>query len=474
MKRVILSILLSLLNSALAHASFNEFQLQLVADRYQLNYELDVSGQSLLASGVIRVKNISNKPADHVPLRLYRLLTVTAITDLNGVDLPFNQQILSNDDWPLLQTNYIEIALQRPLKPNESFAFNIEYSGYLKGYTETGMQYVKDSISDSFSIIRMDAYAYPIVTYPNDRVNRQAKFWLHRYDYDVTVEVPIGYVVANGGQLITSDIQGDKQTYRYHNKLPAWRMDFAIAKYQQYNNGNYQVFSWESEQISNALLAQISKTFALYQSWFGPLQQNLGYTFIEVPKNYGAQADVTAIIQDASGFNELNRVYHEISHQWNVKSLDVFSPRWNEGLATFLEYLTLDQMAGEGQLAGKTKQVLQQIRQLPEKQPLYGETSFIDYGKAGLNSYSVGMVFYQLLYDLMGQNTFNKIIGGFYQTHYQTGATTQTFIHYVKLNAGIDLTHFFDEWAYSALFMKRIEQHHSYQQLLNFYRQKNK
>ncbi|MFY8299990.1 M1 family aminopeptidase [Pseudoalteromonas sp. SS15] len=454
---------------AQANVSFSHRSLQLAADHYELNYDINIEKRTLAASGIITVINTSSKDANHIPLRLYRLLKVSKLLDMKGNELAFTQQVLSNEDWPVLQTNYIEIELDTPIKPNQFFKFEIKFDGSLRGYSETGMNYVKDNISKDFSIIRMDALAYPLVTYPNDKVNKKAKFWLNTYDYDVTISVPEELVVANGGKLLSHHINNHKSVYRYVNKLPAWRMDFAIANYQLYSKGNYAVFSWESKESSQKLLEQIVLTFDLYSKWFGPLQKDLGYTFIEVPKNYGAQADVTAVIQDAQGFKELDRVYHEISHQWNVKSLDTHSPRWNEGLATFLEELTLDKFGKSGHLHVQTEKNLARLKKLFKDNPLYSKTAFIDYGENGLNSYTVGMVFFRLLYDLVGENKFNALIGGFYKDYYASGATAEQFVQYIKKYADVNLERFFDEWAYTSTYSKRLMEFKSYAELYKFY-----
>lgn len=449
---------------------FSQRKLQVVATQYNLDYKVNITDKRLDVSGSITVSNISNKETSHIPLRLYRMLSVSNINDSNGNELVFNQQVLSNDDWAVLQTNYVEILLSTPIKPSQNYTFKIDFSGSLRGYTETGMSYVKDSVNEDFSIVRMDAFSYPLITYPNDNVNRDAKFWLYLYDYDVTFTVPVDYVVANGGELINKKEKKDKVTYRYKNKLPVWRMDFAIARYQLYSKDIYKVFSWESEANSHQLLDQIGSTIALYTKWFGPLKHKLGYTFIEVPEGYGAQADVTAVIQDASGFREFERVYHEISHQWNVKSLDKYSPRWNEGLATYLEELTADLTGKSGQLDISTNKTILRLTKLFNDNEKYRTTSFLDYGKEDLNSYSVGMIFFRLLYDLMGQNEFNKIIGGFYQKYYESGATSKTFISYLKTHTHADLNKLIDEWVYSAKFTKLFETSKNYKQILAYYR----
>ena len=147
MSRIIFFIFITYASYAEAGVSFAQRNLQLAADKYQLHYEVNIEQRNLSASGVIRVINTSNENADHIPMRLYRLLQVSSLSDMAGKTLKFTQQVLSNEDWSVLQTNYIEIQLATPIKPKESYKFKIHFNGSLLGYSETGMNYVKDNIS---------------------------------------------------------------------------------------------------------------------------------------------------------------------------------------------------------------------------------------------------------------------------------------------------------------------------------------
>ena len=74
---------------------------------------------------------------------------------------------------------------------------------------------------------------------------------------------------------------------------------------------------------------------------------------IEVPDGWGSQADVTCILQTAAAFRDparLVEVYHEVSHLWNVPATDLPSPRWDEGLATFLQFRMADERDGTTRL----------------------------------------------------------------------------------------------------------------------------
>ncbi len=471
--RIVLLFILLLANLSLRAEKFADRQLSLVATNYQLDYQLDLAETSLTASGKITVKNISTEVATHIPFRLYRMLKVSQITDDEGKPLKYSQNILSDEAWPVLQTNYLEIDLLEPIKPEESRTFSLQFNGYIRGYAETGWLYVKDSITPEFSLLRTDSFAYPIIGYPNETVNSQVLIMSHRFDYDVRISVPKPLIVANGGALISKTEDKNKQTFRYKNKLPAWRMDFAIAPYQLTEKGKYRIFSWEPENKVQPVLDEIVKTVDLYSQWFGPLATELGYTFIEVPEGFGAQADVTSVIQDATAFRggeELTRIYHELSHQWNVKPLDQYSPRWNEGLATFLEDLTFDQLHQPGFLNESTESILKRLKNDFSQNDQYGQTGYLDFGKAGLNSYRVGSPFFRLIYDLIGEQKFNRVLAEYYRDYYQTGATTEQLIERFSIVSNNDLQRLFRDWAYTGEYVKIISNSKNYAELLARYK----
>lgn len=118
-------------------------------------------------------------------------------------------------------------------------------------------------------------------------------------------------------------------------------------------------------------------------------------TFIEIPDGWGSQADVTTILQSAAAFKvpeQHREVYHEISHLWDVPSIDRPSPRWNEGLASFLEYLVTQEVSGKSVVDARANQLIARLRSsLPEHSD-WRTALLVDYGHARLTdlSYSAG------------------------------------------------------------------------------------
>jgi hypothetical protein len=95
-----------------------------------------------------------------------------------------------------------------------------------------------------------------------------------------------------------------------------------------------------------------------------------------------SQADVAAILLAAAAFRDStdHELYHEVAHLWNPPATDLPSPRWNEGLSSFLEYLAEEQFTGWW-VACRADQLLDWLRRIaPDRGSHPG--ALIDYGSS--------------------------------------------------------------------------------------------
>jgi len=167
---------------------------------YKLDLKVDYKSEKIFANCQLTVLNPSEQSIWQIPLTLYRLMKVTSVENEEEADLSFTQQVTSYEDWEKLQVNYIEISLKNPIQRGAKKTIRIKYEGYLLGYSEVGMKYVKDRVDEKFTIIRPDCKAYPEVGYPSWKVSRSAG--LQSYNYLINVTVPNSLAVANGGKLV--------------------------------------------------------------------------------------------------------------------------------------------------------------------------------------------------------------------------------------------------------------------------------
>jgi hypothetical protein len=305
---------------------------------YDLDVKTDFREKRISALCGMTIESNNNKPVTIIPLLVYRLMNVTSIKDENGDLLQFRQRIVSFEDWDTYQANFIEVMLPKPLIKGNTYRIKLAYSGYLHGYTETGMGYVRDKIDPLFTILRPDCLAYPELGYPSDKLNRAAGF-APSFNYELKISVPDSLTVVNGGQLVSKETKEGQSTFTYKNKKLAWRMDIIIGKYKTLESPRLKIHYLEQDQAgAETVLRYAQKALALYSKWWGELRGAQTFTVIEIPAGYGSQADVTCILQSADAFldsTQMRQVYHELSHLWNVNSTDTYYPRWNEGACNF-------------------------------------------------------------------------------------------------------------------------------------------
>jgi hypothetical protein len=203
------------------------------------------------------------------------------------------------------------------------------------------------------------------------------------------------------------------------------------------------------------ILEAMKKTLVLYTNWFGPADNFQGFAIIEIPEGYGSQTDVTSILQTADAFQKqdnLTALYHEIAHIWNVRDNDPLPDRLeSEGLAMFLQYLAQESLDNKQDALKKGYERLSdRFRQQCKHNPKCKDVPIIEYGNEDMTdlSYTKGMLFFYLLYRIIGEKDFLDASGTFYQKYKKKGATTEEFLNHVKQRTNKKLDRLYQEWIY--------------------------
>lgn len=442
--------------------------------KYNWNVNLDYDESSLSSTCELTVKNSTESPIQTLPLLLYRLMTVDSVVDGNGRKLGFTQNVRAFDDFDRQQVNFIEVKLYDNLAPNQSATLKLKYRGYLAGYVETGMRYVRETIDPEFTILRLDCYAYPVVGTLSYAANRAEG--LRDFEFVAAINVPDSLVVVNVGRLDSVSAHDGRAAYHYRSLAPSWRMDFAIAQYANVELGANTIYYLPGDSSGAVMVADaMRRCLDKYTEWFGPLTGSNGFTVIEIPDGFGSQADATGILQTASAFKdqgEMRQLYHELSHCWNVKETDAARARWQEGLATFLEYLTADSLDNANDLDRVAQWYLQNIREKSNRDSTYLTIVPADYGRHHITgrSYSVHMISSHVLRDVVGHNQFCRIFRTFYEQYGDSGATLAQLSKHSTTVAGHDLEPFFQDWFFTTRAISRIRDGQTLDQLAAYYK----
>ncbi len=449
------------------------------------HYSLDLSFdfQESYLSGVcdVTIENKSDKPINEIPFLLYRLMKVISVQNQQGKEINFVQSIVSFSDFEKLQTN--SITINEFINPKSTTTFKIKYEGYLFGYQETGMQYITDKISPDFTLIRNDAYSYPILAKPSIAFLRK-NIASNNFTYDVSVVVPDSLIVANGGTLVSKITESRNTTYKYKSKKPNWRIDIAIAPYKFETTDRLDVFYFPSDsENARTLLSRGYETLKLYTQWWGTLKNNNSITLIETEKNSGGQADETTILLPQESFSSgaYFQLYHELSHLWNItiSEKEGLSPRWEEGLASFCQYYADEHFNPEkkGLLDKIVNRAIKRLKINFDATPEMYNIPMCEFGNESVTGYSYdqGMIMFTVLHKWLGKEKFNLAIRFFYEKYYATGATTKNFTElWIKETKTKGLKDFFNDWVYTTNYTSFVKNENTIDEIVKYYNKEEK
>jgi aminopeptidase N len=155
-----------------------------------------------------------------------------------------------------------------------------------------------------------------------------------------------------------------------------------------------------------------------------------------------------------------------------VEDLDKPSPRWNEGLAMFLQYRMAAQLDAWAAWDARLDRSAKSIQRVCQGSTACANVPFADYGKAELTdlSYSVGFAMFDALYTTLGPTAFDAAYRDFYQRYTATGATgadLQAAFH----RASPASDKIFSEWYLTTGWYSRLSGGESLRQIVSGYPQ---
>ena len=469
--RILLLIFLFFFQSVLALAG----ELPAIT-HYKLDIRFHLKEQRIDVVAWLTVKNITKAPVAKIPFLLYRLLAVKHAGNPGGRELAFSQNIVQLADEPSLQATAVNVTLTSPLQPGDSAIVTMDYGGFIFGYPEV-MAYVKDRIDEDFSLLRPDAFAYPVLAEPTFASALAASDT--KFTYDIAATVPPGYRVACGGALTNSRVGPDSSAYFFHSKIPTWRIDLAVSKFAILEQSAAQLsvyFQREDSAGARNVLNAAEAVIALYTRMFGKPESFKGYTIIEIPDGWGSQASDYYFLQTAAAFKDSSRiseVYHEIGHTWNaMPAKSVKRCRYfDEAFASFFEALAVRAFAGDRAFEEHMQQSRDRFVQRAQKDKEVFGTPIAEYGtkELGRYSYSKGAWSLYVLYSLVGDKTFSSIIHTMLTEFTSHAIDFAEFQNLCERVANRNLQKYFQDWIYGSGSSQLLDDNTSIQDIVKRY-----
>jgi len=444
---------------------------QLLQTDLALDLRVDYDAGTVAGTATLTLRNIGADPIPIVPLQIGRLMTVKGIEDAEGHPLAFQQDVLQFSDWPLFQVNQISVELPQALLPGEEQTVAVEYGGVLVGYTETGMQYVRDRVDRDFTILRTDALAFPSVGVPSIAVLRNLP--RNDFSFSARITVPSNLTVAAAVPADSRDELDGETTWEFQGNQPVPFVNIAIAPFETLDSDGLRIFHF-ADDVEGALRLskRVQETMSQYSAWFGTGKPDGLVTIIEIPEGWGSQASLSGgIIQTADAFRDMramSQLYHEIAHLWHPMDTDVPSIRWNEGFATFLA------MRLDAQLDPESNNLARSMEALAERQRArYSDpVPMMEFGERNLTdlSYGTGALMFYVLHESLGPTTSDAALGSYIQQYRESGSSTEDFVGSITTANPAIVSAVFNDWLYTTTWLERLESGESLEDLIESYR----
>ena len=303
----------------------------------------------------------------------------------------FLQEIKGLKGLEVFRTNVVR--LERPVEKIE-----LSYSGKLEDYEEV-FPYLKDSISQDYTLLRTDSLFYPIPADPSFEGLIKSVVG-SEFDAEITIEgVPEDLTVAFSGE-----IHGERLGIKGTNRL-----DVAVAPFETIEEEPFRLFVLSEEGVERTI-ELLKKAYDFYSSILG--RRIFTYTVIETPENYGGQAGKGYMLVSGSSLRAEVPVnlYHELAHLWNPRATPEahLSRFFDEAFANYLTALAIREIHGEDAFRRFMENLRRSYEAIVRKFPEAERLKPSEWGRLGLweLSYTKGALILHELHRKAGDSFY--------------------------------------------------------------------
>ncbi|WP_178991093.1 M1 family aminopeptidase [Winogradskyella schleiferi] len=287
---------------------------------------------------------------------------------------------------------------------------------------------------------------------------------------DVYLKTPVfnptneTYVAVSNGLEMSQTVDGsDKITHFKHgHPIPAYLIAIAVTNYEVYshevpNNGTpFDIVNYvypedlTSAQASTGVTVDIMNIFTDLFEEYPFSDEKYGHAQF----GWGGGMEHTTVSFMGS-FNR-NLIAHELAHQWfgNKVTCGSWKDIWlNEGFATYLSGLVIEDLDGENSFKTWRQQRVNNITSQPSGAVYLSDqdTTSVNRIFSGRLSYNKGAMVLHMLRKKLGDTDFYQGLQDYLATPELAFdyAKTQDFNNVMELSTGENLDEFFDDWIYN-------------------------
>ena len=460
MKRVTLFCMLILALAALAGCG-GERDLAF-SERYTIDADLDPDGRTMTYTQRAEITNTGADETEELWFHLYANMykglfhtedgdvLVTSVTDGAGTPLGYER----SQEGVLYR-----VELAAPLAPGETAELVFDCAVTIP---DLERKYGVSPAGD----VQLPGFGLQLAVYDEngwdtDPLQEEGDGrYARTADYDVTVRVPAGYVLAcNGDEMAVSEGE-EKTQYRYSCRD---RRDLVVIACRNYvrkerQAGDVQVLGYfdpNTAGVTEPGMDQVmdAAAFALgyFGERFGPYPHDtLVVTNAALGTNFAVSMEYSGLVtvyfdSESTDFGKEMYAFHEVAHQWFYAAVgndENREPWLDEGFAQFAGYLCLEAAGSDWPAweisanAAGAEQVKDDKVDLPaDEHPVY---------QWGV--YDRGCMCLKELMDAIGREPFLAILKEYCQAHWMGVATTGDLVAAVKAGAGTDVTEILEKY----------------------------
>ncbi|MCK7589627.1 T9SS type A sorting domain-containing protein [Subsaxibacter sp. CAU 1640] len=272
------------------------------------------------------------------------------------------------------------------------------------------------------------------------------------------------YVSVSNGLEQGQVINGSNKTTHFHHQypIPAYLIAIAVTNYSVYshnvpNNGNpFEIVNYVyPENLANAqnstpVTVDIMNLFSNLFQEYPFSDEKYGHAQF----GWGGGMEHTTV-SFMGGFGR-GLIAHELAHQWFGDKVTCGSWKdiWlNEGFATYLSGLTVENLDGNDDFRSWKQQTVNYITSQPDGAVYLSDTDTLSVGRifSGRLSYDKGAMVLHMLRKKLGDTDFYQGLQNYLNDpdHAYGYAKTADLMNILQATSGTDLTEFFNDWIYN-------------------------
>jgi aminopeptidase N len=313
-----------------------------------------------------------------------------------------------------------------------------------------------------------------------------ARYWLPSHDWpnerwtsETSITVPASMTAITNGELMEtrSDPGGSSKTFSWRNEIPTdpHMMGFVIGELVEIaDDGSSPALPIYTQAGQEAAARN---TFRLVRPMIEFYSERLGVPFVFPSYTHVTVVEHVHGAMEQAGFSFVDPIWlttgpqgeapedwvergytaHMITHQWfgGIVNYRSVSQTWlNEGFASYLDKLWVEQRHGAGEFGALMRQVAHKVTRTDDRQtglPLVHRA--LDHANdiftmGGGKIYGKGAWLLHMLRQRLGDDLFFEGVRRYLEENRWQGVETQDLRRTLEEVSGLDLEQFFQQWVY--------------------------